>query len=103
VGSGVTTLIFTFHFPLFTFIYKNRPGTAPAAAAKKYLKYEMTLDRSDFFPFASSAVKGHFIEFLISNIVVTSLSAYFGALPRQRDHFLQLTTFDRFTIFPNVG
>jgi len=70
---------------------------------KSVLKYEMTLDRGDFFPFASSAVKGHFIEFLISNILVTSLSDYFGALPRQRDHFFQRTTFDRFTIFPNVG
>jgi hypothetical protein len=103
VGSGVTTLIFTFHFSLFTFIYKKPPRDSSRGSSEKYLKYEMTLDRSDFFPFASSAVKGHFIEFLISNIVVTSLSAYFGALPRQRDHFLQLTAFDRFTIFPNVG
>jgi hypothetical protein len=98
-------------YPVLLFLYssenrkatKKPPRESPAAAAKKYLKYEMTLDRSDFFPFASSAVKGHFIEFLISNIVVTSLSAYFGALPRQRDHFLQLTAFDRFTILPNVG
>ena len=84
-------------------LYKKPPRDSTRGSSKKYLKYEMTLDRSDFFPFASSAVKGHFIEFLISNIMVTSLSAYFGALPRQRDHFLQLTTFDRFTIFPNVG
>ena len=68
-----------------------------------HLKYEMTLDRSDFYQFASASVKGHFIEFLISNIMVTSISPYLGALPRERDHFLQLTTFDRFTIFPNVG
>ena len=63
----------------------------------------MTLDRGDFFPFASSAVKGHFIEFLISNILVTSLSDYFGALPRQRDHFFQRTTFDRFYDIPECG
>ena len=63
----------------------------------------MTLDRGDFFPFASSAVKGHFIEFLVSNIVVTSLSSYFGALPRQRDHFLQHTACNRFNDTPECG
>ena len=82
---------------------KKPPRDYSRGSSKQYLKYEMTLDRGDFFPFASSAVKGHFIEFLISNILVTSLSDYFGALPRQRDHFFQRTTFDRFTIFPNVG
>jgi len=41
---------------------------------EKVFKIETTLDRGDFFPFASSAVKGHFIEFLVSNILVTSLS-----------------------------
>jgi hypothetical protein len=59
----------------------------PSEAAKKRLKYEMTLDRGDFFPFASSAVKGHFIEFLISNILVTSLSRISDAALANGTHF----------------
>ena len=54
------------------------------------LKYEMTLDRGDFFPFASSAVKGHFFEFLVSNILVTSLSRISGAALANGTHFFQL-------------
>ena len=47
----------------------------------------MTLDRGDFFPFASSAVKGHFIEFLISNILVTSLSFISDAALANGTHY----------------
>ena len=47
----------------------------------------MTLDRGDFFPFASSAVKGHFFEFLVSNILVTSLSRISGAALANGTHF----------------
>ena len=41
-----------------------------------------------FFRSPFSAVKGYFFEFLVSNILVTSLSSYFGTLPRQRDLFI---------------
>ena len=54
------------------------------------LKYEMTLDRGDFFPFASSAVKGHFFEFLVSNILVTSLSRISGAALANGTYHFQL-------------
>ena len=71
--------------------YKNKiaPGGAEPSLERqqKYFKIETTLDCGDFFPFASSAVKGYFFEILVSNILVTSLPSYFGALPRQRDHF----------------
>ena len=52
-----------------------------------WFKMKQPLTAAIFSRSPSSAVKGHSIEFLVSNILVTSLSSYFGALPRQRDHF----------------
>jgi hypothetical protein len=67
--------------------YKKTPPGQRRGSTAKVFKIETTLDRGDFFPFASSAVKGHFIEFLISNILVTSLSFISDAALANGTHF----------------
>ncbi|MCR5577180.1 MAG: hypothetical protein K6F56_09250 [Oscillospiraceae bacterium] len=82
----------------------KKEKSAKNPARKTRLKYEMTLDRGDFFPFASSAVKGHFFEFLVSNIMVTSLSRISGAALANGTHFSSSNRiFCPLGTNPNVG
>jgi hypothetical protein len=67
---------------------QKRPGLfRPRLQNIIRFKMKQPLTAAIFSRSPFSAVKGHSIEFLVSNILVTSLSSYFGALPRQRDHF----------------
>ena len=66
---------------------KNAPDSSPRLQNGIRFKMKQPLTAAIFSRSPFSAVKGHSIEFLVSNILVTSLSSYFGALPRQRDHF----------------